>query len=99
MGTGLEAEKVAVHETQPRKFNAHPGDGPDSRNDWPATAASNAGVRAESLEVQLSKPYWQKLQDPRWQRKRLEILNRAGWKCEKCGNAEDARYADEEAMK
>lgn len=34
----------------------------------------------------MSKPYWQKLQDPRWQRKRLEILNRADFKCEKCGD-------------
>jgi len=32
----------------------------------------------------MTKPYWQKLQDPRWQKKRLEIMNRAGFKCEKC---------------
>jgi hypothetical protein len=30
--------------------------------------------------------YWEKLRDPRWQRKRLEIMNRAGFKCEECGN-------------
>lgn len=29
--------------------------------------------------------YWQKLQDPRWQKKRLEILNRDGFKCRVCG--------------
>lgn len=29
-------------------------------------------------------PYWQKLKDPRWQRKRLEIMERAGFKCEYC---------------
>jgi hypothetical protein len=28
--------------------------------------------------------YWKKLQDPRWQRKRLEILNRADFTCEHC---------------
>jgi hypothetical protein len=33
-------------------------------------------------------PYWQKLQDPRWQRKRLEIMQRADFRCECCG--EDA---------
>lgn len=32
----------------------------------------------------MTKPYWQKLQDPRWQRKRLEILNLAQFKCEDC---------------
>lgn len=29
--------------------------------------------------------YAEKLKDPRWQRKRLEILNRDGWKCRRCG--------------
>lgn len=26
------------------------------------------------------------LKDPRWQRKRLEVLQRAGWMCEECGD-------------
>lgn len=30
--------------------------------------------------------YSEKLKDPRWQRKRLEILNRDNWKCTNCGN-------------
>jgi hypothetical protein len=32
--------------------------------------------------------YQQKLLDPRWQRKRLEILERDGWKCLKCHDTE-----------
>jgi len=28
--------------------------------------------------------YMEKLRDPRWQKKRLEVLNRAGWKCQCC---------------
>ena len=28
--------------------------------------------------------YSEKLKDPRWQRKRLEVLNRANFSCEKC---------------
>lgn len=28
--------------------------------------------------------YSEKLKDPRWQKKRLEILNRDGWKCQEC---------------
>jgi hypothetical protein len=31
--------------------------------------------------------YAQKLRDPRWQRKRLETLERAGWKCECCDSS------------
>ena len=30
--------------------------------------------------------YWQQLQDPRWQKKRLEILTRANFACEFCGD-------------
>lgn len=37
-------------------------------------------------------PYWQKLQDPRWQKKRLEILERDGWKCRECDNAEETLH-------
>lgn len=29
--------------------------------------------------------YAQKLRDPRWQRKRLEVLSRDNWTCTKCG--------------
>ena len=31
------------------------------------------------------KNYYEKLKDPRWQKKRLEILNRDCFKCQKCG--------------
>lgn len=34
------------------------------------------------------KTYWELLKDPRWQRKRLEILNAADFKCEQCASAE-----------
>lgn len=30
--------------------------------------------------------YVEKLKDPRWQKKRLEILNRDEWKCRVCGD-------------
>lgn len=33
----------------------------------------------------MSSSYSDKLKDPRWQRKRLEVLERAEWKCECCG--------------
>ena len=33
------------------------------------------------------KNYWELLQDPRWQRRRLEILNRAEFSCEECGDS------------
>lgn len=29
-------------------------------------------------------PYWEKLKDPRWQKKRLEILQRENFTCEAC---------------
>jgi hypothetical protein len=34
----------------------------------------------------MAKTYSEKLKDPRWQKKRLEILNRDEWACANCGN-------------
>lgn len=36
--------------------------------------------------------YAQKLRDPRWQKKRLEVLEAAGWKCELCGDSENTLH-------
>lgn len=36
--------------------------------------------------------YSEKLKDPRWQRKRLEILNRDGFKCLACGDAKSTLH-------
>jgi hypothetical protein len=33
--------------------------------------------------------YAQKLQDPRWQRKRLEVMQAAGWACVICGDKDE----------
>lgn len=34
----------------------------------------------------MKRSYNEVLQDPRWQRKRLSVLERSGWKCEWCGD-------------
>ena len=39
------------------------------------------------------KTYRQKLLDPRWQRKRLETLQKAEFRCEACGDAESTLHA------
>lgn len=33
-------------------------------------------------------PYWEKLKDPRWQKRRLEIMQRDGFACRSCGDAD-----------
>jgi hypothetical protein len=35
------------------------------------------------------KDYERKLSDPRWQRRRLEIMQQRGWKCEICGDEKE----------
>lgn len=40
-----------------------------------------------TLETNMAKKqYWELLRDPRWQRKRLEILQRSDFTCEECGD-------------
>ena len=34
--------------------------------------------------------YMKTLRDPRWQKKRLRVLERAGWECEWCGNGQES---------
>jgi 5-methylcytosine-specific restriction endonuclease McrA len=34
--------------------------------------------------------YKEKLRDPRWQKKRLEIFERDGWQCQSCGSKENS---------
>lgn len=34
----------------------------------------------------MAKSYKKLLKDPRWQKKRLKVLERAGWACERCGD-------------
>ncbi len=36
--------------------------------------------------------YAQKLLDPRWQKKRLEVLEQADWSCEMCGDSESTLH-------
>lgn len=33
--------------------------------------------------------YSEKLKDPQWQKKRLQVMERAGWKCQSCGDAKE----------
>jgi len=35
----------------------------------------------------MASKYYEKLKDPRWQKKRLEIMQRDGFKCRECGDA------------
>ena len=37
----------------------------------------------------MSKTYIEKLKDPRWQKKRLKILERDEWRCQHCGNEKE----------
>jgi hypothetical protein len=39
-------------------------------------------------QADFAKPYKERLRDPRWQRRRLELLEKAEWACEECGATE-----------
>lgn len=43
--------------------------------------------------------YSEKLKDPRWQRKRLEVLSRDNWKCINCGDDKSTLHVHHEKYK
>lgn len=40
----------------------------------------------------MSTTYSDKLRDPRWQKRRLEVFERAGWKCQCCGESKETLH-------
>lgn len=42
--------------------------------------------RSGDWKMSNRKSYWELLRDPRWQKKRLEIMKRANFTCEECGD-------------
>lgn len=45
--------------------------------------------QGSAMEKLIKIPYAEKLRDPRWQRKRLEILSRDDFTCQKCNSEEN----------
>lgn len=43
-------------------------------------------------EMHVKNTYFEKLKDPRWQRKRLEALQAADWRCERCMDGESTLH-------
>lgn len=43
-------------------------------------------------EMQMKKPYFEKLLDPRWQKKRLEVLEKNEWACVQCSDTESTLH-------
>lgn len=46
----------------------------------PATRGRKKAIAAPEFV-----PYWKKLRDPRWQKRRLKIMERDAWTCQHCG--------------
>jgi ribosomal protein S27AE len=51
----------------------------------PVPPAPIPGIYVQGTHMDGAKRYAEKLKDPRWQRVRLEILNRDDWACTRCG--------------
>jgi hypothetical protein len=46
-----------------------------------------------------AKTYAEKLLDPRWQKKRLELFQKKNWQCEGCGNRSETLHAHHKAYR
>lgn len=79
-------ERVAVMEYVPRYVQARP-DKTYRKN--PFAFLNNSLWEDEIVEKPLPKPsYGELLNDPRWQRKRLEVFQRDSFSCQLCGDTE-----------
>lgn len=56
--------------------------------DGGADTPESEGFFYAPMSYLTKKFYKDKLLDPRWQRKRLEVLNRENWTCQYCGDKE-----------
>lgn len=66
---------------------AQPRFAPEKRTHRPPGCASFSGGRkVNDMATKLT--YGERLKHPKWQRARLERIEAAGWKCEKCGETE-----------
>ena len=54
----------------------------------PGYGVSSMGITIREKEVNMPSEYSQKLKDPRWQKKRLQILERDEWNCQICHDNE-----------
>lgn len=74
---------LAMHTNSTASISLHP----------PVIAGVPTGEERSGLFVYPEmKTYAEKLKDPRWQRKRLEILNRDEFACRDCGNKRDTLH-------
>lgn len=51
----------------------------------PGMVFDQAGRGLSIRRAMMAKSYTEKLKDPRWQKRRLEVLEAAGWACSECG--------------
>ena len=67
------------------------------------SGVQGAGFRFHGASRMAAKTYFDKLKDPRWQKRRLEILNLNSWSCQDCGETsklcEDCHKLTTERMK
>lgn len=61
----------------------------DQDGSFERAAAAGVPIKMKSAKGKGQSTYSEKLRDPRWQKKRLEIMERDGFKCRACGSGTD----------
>ena len=73
-------------------FNAPPNDGLITVGQPEPSGLADRAYLGDLGGKNVAKTYWQKLKDPRWQKKRLEVLQESEFHCQVCGDGEETLH-------
>lgn len=86
-GVGVIRPRLIPRENEPVQIRITDARDTGHRQAYPhgSAVSRSTGSRAEVTNMKQESAYSKALRDPRWQKRRLEAMEAAGWMCRQCG--------------